>query len=242
MSRYPRGIAVGFVVALGIGLVACDSEQLAVTPPPPPPPPPPPAGYTLSGVVYEHTGNGQLPRHNVKLRVHVYASNAFIDVTSDELGRYALSGVAAGAVSISAAAGSGYYAPCPAGSDVFPSTRQFDVHVVSATRLLDAGTPTDFPFASIWVSGVVYERTDQGRKTIAGATVTLGESDATDPRLGSTTLSDATGYYRVCPQIPSTGTDTYGTIRVSREGYETAISRAFLGWDYEGVDIELVRK
>jgi hypothetical protein len=156
------------------------------------------------------------------------------------MGRYSVSGVPAGAISIAPAGASGYYAPCPAG-DFVGSDRVFDVHVVSATLLSTTGAPADTPqLGTIWVSGVVFERTPEGRQPIAGASVNLA-GDGSDPRIGSTTLTDAAGRYLVCPPIPSTGTDQSASLHVSREGYRRASGSVSLGWDFTGVDIELSR-
>jgi len=46
----------------------------------------------------------------------------------------------------------------------------------------------------------------------------------------------------VCPQHPGSGTDQYGTIDVEKAGYRPASARPFLGHDYEGFDVELVRQ
>jgi len=242
MPACPRGLAASFVVIVGIGLASCEPTRVPTTPTPPPTSTPPvQSSVTLSGTVIDHTTNGPVARANVPLLVRAWASKAFMAVTSDAAGRYSLSGVAPGAISIAAAVGSGYYAPCPSGSDVVRTDRAFDVHVVSAALLSTAGAPDHTPQSGgIWVSGVVFEVTQKGRQPVAGATVTL-EGDSSDPRVGSTTLTDAAGRYLVCPPVPSTGTDTYGSLRVSRDGYQSASRSAFLGWDYTGVDIELAR-
>src|SRR5687768_10704419 len=177
MPGYPRGLAVGFALVLGAGLVSCDSTDLPTTPQPPQ------SSLTLSGVVLDHTSKGPLPRANVPLLVRAWESNVFMEVTSDAMGRYSLRGVPAGAISIAPAGGSGYYAPCPAGWDVVRSDKVFDVHVVSASLLSTAGVPADTPLGIISVSGVVFEQTSQGRRPIAGATVTLEGNDA-DSRVG----------------------------------------------------------
>jgi hypothetical protein len=244
MLGYPRRLTLGFVVVFGIGLVSCDRTPLPTTSTLPPDVTPPlQSSVTLSGVVFDHTSDGPHPRANVPLLVRVapWTSNVFIAITSDSMGRYTVSGVPAGAISIAPAGGSGYYAPCPPGWDAVRSDRVFDVHVVSAALLSTTGAPTDLPLlGSIWVSGAVFEDTPEGRQPIAGATVIL-EGDGFDPRIGSTTLTDAAGRYLVCPPLPSTGTDQYSTLRVSREGYLPASRSAFLGWDYTGVDIKLAR-
>jgi hypothetical protein len=245
MPGYPRGLTVGFVIVVGVGLVSCDGTPVPTTPTPPataPLTPPSQSGVTLSGVVFDHTSGGARPGANVPLLVHVWESESFMEVTSDATGRYSLSGVPAASISIAATGGSGYYAPCPAGWDRVGARSDgvLDVHVVSATLLSTVGLPADMPLlGAIWVSGVVFERTPQGRQPIAGATVNLF-GDGSDPRIGSTTLTDAAGRYRVCPPIPGTGTDTRAPLRVSREGYRPASAFPLLAWD-DGVDIELSR-
>ena len=224
-------------------LGACNSRQPFTLPAAPsgpgPQPPAPQSSITLSGTVLEHTAGGARALPNAPIRVATYGR--FLEVTSDATGRYSISDVPSGPVSIAIAARSGYYAPCPNGSDVVTSDRSFDVHVVSGMLLSTAGMPASVPMlGSIWVSGGVFESTTAGHRPIAGALVKLGGDDA-DPRIGSTTLTDAAGRYLVCPPVPNTGTDQYGNIRVSRVGYQSASRRAFLGWDYVGVDIELIR-
>lgn len=245
MPEYSRGFAVGFVVFLGVGLSACDRSRLPTTSPPPPPPSQ--AGLTLSGVVFDHTSNGPVPRANIPLRVRVYPSSwhappGFVSmaVTSDGLGRYALSGVPAGSISIAPASGSGYYAPCPSGWGVVQSDRVFDVHVVSATLLSSAGMPADIPLGGISVSGVVFEETPQGRRPVSGANVNLSDEVA-DPQAGSITLTDAAGRYLMCPPVPSRGSDTHWWVRINLEGFRPASRVFLLGWEYAGIDVELSR-
>src|SRR5437764_6801692 len=101
MSGCPRGLAVGFVVVLGIGLAACDHTVLPTTSSSPPTATPPSqSSVTLSGVVFDHTSSGRAPRASVPLVVHAWNSNVYLQVTSDATGRYTLAGVPAGAISI----------------------------------------------------------------------------------------------------------------------------------------------
>jgi hypothetical protein len=244
------------LTVLVLALAACNSQQTRVLPAAPSTPAPqasttpapqasapaPQSSVTLSGAALEHTAEGSRPLPNVPLLVRTgFSPYVFLQVTSDATGRYSLSEVPSGAVSIAPAPGSGYYTPCPAGFDVVRSNTTFDVHIVSAALLSTAGIPASVPrLGSIWVSGAVFESTAQGSRPIAGASVNL-EGDDVDPRLGSTTLTDAAGRYLVCPPLPGTGTDTYGLVRARREGYRPASRKAFLGWDYTGIDIELIR-
>lgn len=242
MSGYPRRLTTGFVVVLVVALVSCDSSEIANAPPPATPTSTGRSSITLSGLVFDHTSRGPLPAANVRLLVRATErSHDFFAVTTNAEGRYSLSGVPRGSISIAAAAGSGYYSPCPSGWGVVQADQVFDVHIVSATLLSTSGAPPDMPRnGGIWVSGVVFERTAEGRQPVAGATVHLGDGRS-DPLVGSTTLTDAAGRYLVCPPIPSHGSDTYATVSVSREGYRPAGVRALLGWESDGVDIEISR-
>lgn len=226
-----------------------DSGSVGVTQPPTPnpgtPSPTVPSPVTVSGTVFELTPLATVPGANVALLVRSGLGAQpwlFFATTSDNAGRYSVSGVPAGGISIAAAPGSGYYTPCPAGWDVVRVDRSFDVYVVSGALLPTlplGGVPTSN--SSIWVSGNVYESTSTGTRPVAGATVRLTDDDS-DPRVGSTTLTDAVGRYLLCPPIPSTGTDVVIPVRVSKEGYAPTSRPVVLGWDYSGVDIELTRK
>ena len=245
MHGHRHGLAVASVLVLTVGLAACDGTSVSTTSPSSVSPPstpkvPSPSSVTLSGVVFDHTANGQVPRANVPLLVHAWYANVFMPVTSDANGRYRLSDVPVGPISIASADKSGYYTPCPAGWDVVKSDQVFDVHVVSASVLSTTGLPAFTPDGAIWVSGIVFERGLQGERPIAGATVTLG-GNPNDSRVAATTLTDAAGRYLICPPVPSTGTDTYESVQVSRDGYQSASRSAFLGLDYNGVDIEMIR-
>ncbi len=204
------------------------------------------SSVTLTGVVFEYTAAGRLPRPGVPLLIRRWPQGAdhFLEVTSGGDGRYIASGIAAAAgISIAPAVGAGYYAPCPNGSSGavrFDST--FDVHVVSEAVLSSVGAPAELPrLEGVAVSGVVFENTPQGLQPIAGASVTLN-GDGQDARIGSTTLTNAQGYYFVCPEIPGTGGDTDGSLHVRRVGYRPATARPTLYWHYLGFDVELVRE
>jgi hypothetical protein len=245
-----RLIHRALLLALVLALMACDTQQSlpaaasAPSTPAPPSPAPPGLSITISGSALEYTANGLRPLPNVNLLVRTFPG--FRQVTSDATGRYSLPDVTSGTrVSIAPAPGSAYYAPCPSGSPSgITSDTHLNVHVVSAELLATAGAPSAMPRGeSIWVSGTVFERTPQGIRPIAGAAVHLADvgplEDANDPRFSSNTLTDAAGRYLLCPPIPGTGTDTYAMVSVQREGYQSAGRAAFLGWDYDGVDIEL---
>lgn len=206
---------------------------------PPAPPPQESGSFIISGIVFDHTSEGPRPAANLPLIVRT--GGGLAATTTDESGRYSVVGFP-GPVSIAPAPGSGYYAPCPAGWDYVDSSSRFEVHVVSATLLSTSGAPSDMPLnSSIWVSGIVFEKTAEGRRPVAGAAVHM-DGDGTDLRMGSHTLTNAEGRYLLCPMLPSTGTDMRTTLIATREGYAAASATAFLGWDYDGVDIMLRRE
>jgi hypothetical protein len=192
----------------------------------------------------EYTAQGLRALSDVPLLVRTGSgSYVYRQVTTDATGRYSLSAVPAGsAVSIAPAPGSGYYAPCPNGRGVVHSDTPIDVYVVSAALLSTIGAP-DLPrLGAIWISGTVFERTPEGTRPVPGVLINMGDSgaDSSDPRLGSTTLTNAAGSYLLCPPLPGHGTDVNVSVRAKREGYRPATRTATLAWDYTGVDIELV--
>jgi hypothetical protein len=197
---------------------------------------------TISGVVINHTPEGQFPAAGVALLMRWGAGTTFEfrGATSDANGRFLLADVPGGAISIAAAPNSGFYSPCPAGSDVVSTSSSFDVHVASATVLSTIGS-VDLPYRfNIWVAGQVFEQTDNGAKPIAGALVNF-EGNGSDPAMGSSTLTDSLGRYVMCPPLPGTGTDTSAPITATKDGFRSATRTAFLGWDYDGMDIALAR-
>ncbi len=87
--------------------------------------------------------------------------------------------------------------------------------------------------------GEVFQTTPEGNRPIAGATVRYNPES--DPRTGSTTLTDASGRYLVCPAIPETGTDVVVVVEASREGFWSGRGSVYVGWHHEA-NIELFPK
>jgi hypothetical protein len=231
-------VRLGALILLSTG---CANETHPSGPtslPAPTAPQPSSPPYTLSGVVLDYTSAGPRPQSGVPLLVRSWGSpGALLEVTSDANGRYEISGVPGGAVTIQPSIKSDYRAPCPAGTDVLNGNATFDVHVVSTTLLSTSGAPASMPKSVIWFSGVVFETTSEGRRPIAGATVDL-DSDET---FVATTLTDSAGQYLVCTAPPGTGTDQLMWVQVQREGYRPVGRSVYGGWDYTGADVELIR-
>jgi hypothetical protein len=233
------GLAATLTLASGCGKDPSSATSSSSYPTTSPPATNPNASYTVSGIVFDHTATGQHPIAGVLMRIHSGANGgSVIDVTTDSSGRYT-SRVGNGAVSIAPALSSGYFAPCPSGSDVLAQNATFDVHIVSAAVLSTSGVPASLPLSSIYVSGTVYEATTAGTQPVANAFVELGQS--TDLTY-STTLTSASGKYLVCTTPPGVGTDVYIGVGVSKDGYVPGDVNAFLGWDYTGVNVQLIRR
>ena len=225
-------------VALCAALASCAPGDEPISPEAPSPPSAP--SFKLSGVVYEHTPSGPQPLANVKLRVWVRAS-ILMTVSSDASGRYELTGVPGShELYIEPAPESGFFSPCPAGSNWLRTDEVIDVHVVSGAVLSSSGTPRTMPRSEIWTSGVVFESTSLGRRPVAGARVDFA-GDGSEGGKTSSTLTDQRGAYLVCTAPPGVGTDSRIPVRASRAGYLSGTGYAVGGWDYDGIDIELVR-
>ena len=243
MSRFSRCVTACFAASLTVAS-GCGKDTSSATPSFPVTTPTtsnPQASYTVSGVAFEHTSTGRRPIAGVPLRIHLAASGGmFLDVTTDANGRYAASRVGAGAVSIAPALNSGYFAPCPSGTDVLVGDATFDVHIVSTALLSAAGAPPSLPTTNIYVSGTVSEVTTAGAQAVGGALVELGES-ANDVAY-STTLTNASGGFLVCTTPPGVGTDQYMRLSVSKDGYAPGSLRVMGGWAYTGANVQLIRK
>jgi len=113
-----------------------------------------------------------------------------------------------------------------------------NVHVVSNAVLANSGTPVALPVGTISTSGAVFETTSAGRRAVSGVTMEM----AIGSDLISTSVTDGEGRYLLCPSIPGHGTDVQVQIHARKEGFVAAVRTITLGWEYTGVDLELVRR
>ena len=236
MPELARCTVLGLAVMLVAAVGCTDAPLSPAGNPPAATPSTTPKTFTVSGVVLDHTALGVLPLPGLRLNVRlIQPSQATLEVTSDAAGRYSVSGVPAGALTITPAADTRYLAPCPAGTDALKADKSLDVHVASISTLAGAGTTIPLPVGTIWTSGLVLEKTSTGLRRVSGAVVELGEGDSPP-----TTRTSVSGYYLLCPLIPGTGTDVQAVVRARKEGYAPASRPITLGWDYGDIDIELV--
>jgi hypothetical protein len=230
-------VATALVKTIAFAL-GCTEAPVPATPSSPTPGPTA-STFTVSGMVFDHTSTGRRALAALPLRIRIFSSDTYLNVTSDANGRFTVSGVPAGAVTIAPAADAGYIAPCPAGTDVLKRDATFDVHVVATALLSSAGAPESFPVTGLWVSGVVFETTSEGKQPVAGASVELAEAE--NGVVFSSTVTNALGHYLVCTAPPGVGTDQVAWIGVRKDRYLPSGRPVTPGFDWSA-NVELVRK
>jgi hypothetical protein len=239
----------GFSLSLAVRLGAliflsngCGDGSHPSGPTSPAPTPPEHASptFTLSGVVLDYTAAGPQPRSGVPLIVRSWGRPGPLleyAVTSGANGQYEISGIPVGAVTIQPSTKADYRAPCPPGTNVLNYNANFYVNVASTALLSTAGAPEAMPRSGIWISGVVFERTSEGTRPIAGAAVDLED----DEMVYASTLTDSAGQFLVCTSPPGTGTDQLMWLQVEREAFSPGGRVVYPGWNYTAADVELVR-
>ncbi len=238
-----RGVSIPLILAAL--LTACGEAPITAPPSPtapsPLPSPVPQPPFTVSGVVLEHTMAGSRPLAGVRLRLRTWQPpGSFLDTVSDASGRYEVSGLQAReTVTVAPSIEAEYRAPCPAGTSGLSGNSTVDVHVVSTALLSTAGAPASLPRTSIWVSGVVFERTPEGRRPVAGAAADLAVDDS-DAFVMSTTLTDGSGRYLLCTVPPGVGTDQIAWVRVRKDRFRPVSRSIVMGMRFDVDDIELV--
>jgi hypothetical protein len=169
---------------------------------PPASPSPEPNGPVISGTVFEYGPFGRRPLAGAPLDISATFVYSIPSAVTDDVGRYTSTrqSNALGSEYKVRVDAPGYYQPCYAGT-VVSSQTTLDAHVVSGSILLMSGVPSSMPVTDIVVTGLVFERTAQGDRPIAGATV-IGDSADPDfsssPTPAATTRTDASGRYVLC--------------------------------------------
>jgi hypothetical protein len=199
----------------------------------------------VSGVAYEHTITGMQPLGGLPLRVRGYREEgtpATIDVVTDAAGRFEVAGLEREYVLIGARPQDVYLSPCSVRLWLWNDDPK-NIHVVSRASLLSGGTPPSMPPLSnlpgypsvLVVSGFVRERTSDGLRPVAEASVEhlYGAGVSGDPT--GFTLTNAAGYYVLCGYYD----DYQQVVRVHKSGYRTGIQSV---WSSGNVDFELVRE
>lgn len=247
-----RGITV-FVAAsaafISIAFLGACSDSPMPSPSSPTPTSPSVPGplpvFTVSGVAYEHTPAGIQPLAGLPLRVHGYRdlqTPVTVDVVTDAAGRYEVPGLVREYVLVGARPQDSYLSPCSVRLWLWNDDPK-NVHVVSRAYLLAAGTPRSMPplsrldgYPSVQVlSGFVTERTSDGVRPVAEASVEhlYGDGQSGDPT--GFTVTNANGFYVLCGYD-----DDYGqAVRVRKKGYRTGIQSIGPSWT---IDVQLVRE
>ena len=155
---------------------------------------------TLSGTVYESTPNGNRPLPGVGIDVSAELQPFPPQTTTDAQGHYQVSKTA-GDFKVRAEL-AGYSQPCRTAVTLAASSPSgvIDVYMVRNELLSTTGVPSSMPVHQPTLTGVVFERTEQGSRPIAGATVIadVGGGDGYAVVPIATTMSDAAGRYLLC--------------------------------------------
>jgi hypothetical protein len=209
----------------------------------------------VSGFVYEHTAGGSRPLGGLLLTIHGRSdsgASVTTHVVTDAAGRYELAGLTREYVQIEVRPQSAYLSPCGA-HQWFWNDDPVNVHVVSRETLRATGTPPSMPPLSLKsigasflrppgyefadeVSGFVTERTPDGVRPVAEASVEhfYGDGRSGDPTGFTLTRSD--GSFVLCGYF-----DDYGkAVRVRKDGYRTSI-QSIASWPPVRTDVDLVR-
>jgi hypothetical protein len=190
MPMFKRGCVVLLVIlAAGCSSSATNPTPLPVTPNPTPTPTPPPvapAKYAISGLLTDGTSGGILPGINIQL---LDGQNAGQSTMTDSTGRYAISGVLAGTMTLSASATS--YQTATRSITVSGDTT---VNIVLPRASTPTPTPTPTPPPG---GGPTYQPTNPGTWSVT--IQTLSDSGPSfcihQPAIGSTFQSSYLLYW-----------------------------------------------
>lgn len=201
-------VAAVLLVVVG-GLIACESGPVAPSsragPQPVPVEPSPSTRTTVFGTVFEVSLHGLRPLEGARVVVASIWGTKF--ATTDSAGRYEVSGLhdllgqtETPPLQSLNAIKSGYSQPCrPAiGRWLVGADRELNIHLVADDILASTGTPPLLPMAGPVVAGIVFERTAQGRRPVAGAAVAVDFSNGMFRPPAAHTISDATGRFTLC--------------------------------------------
>jgi hypothetical protein len=207
-----RSIAIvvrASVALLSIALLgACNESQTAskpstsspTAPSPPSPPSAPASGYTLSGVVYENSGQGKVPRSQG--RVRYYAASSLADgvhgsVELDANGRYVIPNLPRGhRVKL------GAYVPMSLGQPCAAHARMDSDSVLDVELVRPGARPTTQ--VSPTLSGIVFAMTAGGLRPAAGEPVSFYGDDF-QGMVDVLTWTDGNGRYEFCGLPLGTG-------------------------------------
>ena len=214
-----------WVVLAGLVLLAnaCGERDRSVAPlpsaptsPSPPPVPAPTGPYKLSGTVYESTPDGRRHLRGVPLDISAEWESRSPRVSSDAEGRYETSAPLGSELKV-AAEFPGYSQPCRAGA-VLSADTTLDVYLVPNRILATSGIPDLMPIIGPTASGRVVERTPEGLRPVAEATVVIDFSGGMGWAPSATTVSDGSGRFLLCGVVNTTGFGHY--IFVAKPGFQ----------------------
>jgi len=230
LSRLIGGVTVVF--ALGCNETAPFNPVSST--PPPAAAPTPTARVTVSGTVWIHDAAGVRPDANGRMFGWVQEATqgrTTGQVPTDGSGRFSFT-VPVGAQVRLQSSVNNTYQPCQvvvrADSDVMQ-----DIHAVADRQQLGAQLPAEFLAHAPLLSGVVFERTDDGRRPLADVRVELDGLHGLG-WVAATTLTDANGRYVLC----GLGDEPSTYLFASKSGYRLFESAVTLAGN-TNLDIEM---
>jgi hypothetical protein len=199
--------AIRLVAGIGLALVAsaCQEQQRPVPTAPSPSatsnafaPSTSVNAFAVSGVVYEATPGGLRPLAGVGIDASPDYQSHTPQAASTADGRYEVTtrATSSGIVKV-VGERTGYSQPCRVTVSSAANTVQ-DLYLVSNEMLATAGVPVSMPVVQQVLSGVVFERTPDGDRPVAGAGVTGDFSGGMGWGPSASTVSDAQGRYLLC--------------------------------------------
>ena len=198
-------------------------------------PSPAPTSTTVTGIVYESTADGRRPLAGVAIDISVEYQSWPAQTSSAADGRYAWNGFASSHKLIAEKAG--YSQPCRV--PIVATSADQDVYLVSDDTLSTTGIPSSMPIVHPTLTGRVFERTPDGTRPIARASVVLDFTGGMGWAPSASTVTDAAGGYLLCNVVDSTGFGWYAW--VTKAGYYEAYVPVILDRN-GGFDVELVRR
>jgi hypothetical protein len=112
-----------------------------------------------------------------------------------------------------------YSQPCRV--PVHDARANHDVYLVSNHLLATTGVPSSMPIVPPVLTGRVFERTSDGARSIAGASITLDFTGGMGWAPSATTMTDAAGRYVLCNVVDITGLGVSALI--SKTGYREVL-------------------
>ena len=242
MVRYPQAVLFALTVYVVIAVVACDRSYPSGSLPSAPTAalPAPTQMASVSGTVFLHDAQGVRPYAGASLfgwieeRVRGGPTGR---VFTDVAGNYMFTAPVGSRLRIFFGWGASAYQPCAVTIAVTGDMTR-DVRGVIDERQLGAELPPQLRSQPPTLSGIVFEATAEGVRTLGGVRIDVDGTGSGGDVLTASTLSDRDGRFVVC----GLEFDTATGISASKLGYRTVGKWVSLTGHATMLDIELQRQ